>query len=328
MKIPVFVVLVLATLLCWLILIPLVNSLNIPLDHTYGVISRVVIEGRNPLTNIVIYLILLLSPSFIILLYEFLKTKVTVFGFGRSLQSLTQKIIAHEKFLPIALLLAVTCWTLNISQPFLSSGFSDFSKDGFHYGEKIGLSGAFLQNPRGFFDQAYLQIHGFGLNVIPGVVGFWAGGYERDVSFSLFVVHLQTLLPTIFSFLILLELSTYISAKNKLKVFSLLMLLYFSFYNVLLVTVDRDCIFFVQVLLTVRWIRLFSTNGSSNQNNKIFSPRIIYPILLGFLLPISLLYVYDRFTYSLVLFIYLFISVLPKVESFLLKMDWLLYLHS
>lgn len=316
---------ILITLSCWLVLVPIANSISLPLGNTHGIISRVVIQGRSPLTNVAIYLLLVLLPTFVVLLLEFLKVRKKHFtvkisykitSIFRSFRKAFLRVIKNKIFLPIFLLFLVTCWLLNITQPMLSPGLA---QDGFHYGEKIGLSEAFLINPKNFYNKAYLMIHGFALNVLPGTIGFFIGGYNLDIAFSFLVIYGQFLFAIIFSFLVLFEISAYISEENRWKVFFLLSLVYFSLYGSIFTPIDRDTIFFLQAFITVRWIRLF-TKSNARDEDFLLNNRLIYPILIGCLIPISVFYVYDRATYFILLFVYLFVYIaIVKSKKFFLK---------
>lgn len=301
MKLKNILVLALVTLVFWQIILPSVNSLNLPLDKNYGIISRLVIDGRSPLTNYAIYLILFLCPSFIILGFLFLRGQSKKLNLNFKFNLLLISIISNYRFLPIALFLAIVCWLLNTKhQPMIGSKGS-FAQEGFHFGEVVGLSGTFLQNPGWFYNKAYLMIHGFGLNVLPGFIGLSLGKENRDIAISGLVVDIHYTIATIFAFLIMLEIAAYISLKSKWKIFSLFILVYFSLHNIALASLDRDVIFLIQVFLSLRWMRLELNEGTILKSNY----QIIYPVLLGFSIPVSFLYVYDRATYFVFLFIYL-----------------------
>jgi len=303
MKIKLLLFLSLATLACWQLILPSVNSLSLPLERTYGIISRVVIAGRSPFTNYAIYFILLLLPSLLFAVFASLQKNSFSKLIYIKLGELGSKALRSNSFLPIFCLLLLSCWLFNTTQPFFTYLFSDFVNDGFHFGEKIGLSLTYLNNPLDFHQKEYLLIHGFGSNVIPGMVGIQLGGYNRDIAFSLIAVYLQGLLAIIFSFLILLEVAAFISQQKKWSIFLFFALCYFSLYGSVFVLGDRDTIFLLQVLLSIRWLRL-ERHTSKDITFKYNSN--IYAGAMGFLIPISVFYVYDRATYSIFLFLCLF----------------------
>ncbi|MUL36693.1 hypothetical protein [Gloeocapsopsis dulcis] len=308
--------LILITLTCWWILLSYVNSLDLHLRNTYGVISRVVIEDRSPFTNIAIYLILFLIPSLVILLIDAALYNTTKVKFKlQQIKVFFIKIFESKTYLPLLLLTLIGCWILNATQPMMTPGLVN---DGFHYGEKIGLSIAFLNNPKNFFNEAYVLIHGFGLNVLPGIIGFYIGGYEKDVAASFFALYSQFLLAIIFSFAILFELAAYISKDNKWKVLFLLSLVYFALYNIILAPIDRDTVFFIQAFLTIRWLRLIAESNFKNSKNLSFN--FIYPGLIGFSIPLSIFYVYDRATYFIAIYLCLLGYVaIVKDKRFFIK---------
>lgn len=317
MKVRSVLVLV-VTLVCWQVVLPFVNSLNLPLDKTYGIISRLVIDGRNPLTNYAIYLILFLGPSLVILGSLFFQGQVVkLVNFNKWLG--IRSTIA--RFVPVFLFLAIACWLSNIKhQPMIGSNGS-FAQEGFHFGEAVGLSETFLQDPGSFYHKAYLIIHGFGLNVIPGVVGLTLGGNERDVAIAGLVIDAHYTISTVFAFLIMLEIAAYISLKSKWQIFSLFILVYFSLHKIALASLDRDVIFLIQVFLSVRWLRV-----ELDEDVKSRYSQIIYPVLLGFSIPVSFLYVYDRATYFVILFVYLLVYFLfVKGVQFVVKSSLLAF---
>ncbi|NET31323.1 MAG: hypothetical protein F6K19_04895 [Cyanothece sp. SIO1E1] len=357
---------ILVSVLCWLIMLPFINSIYIPLGDSYGIVSRTVIEEISPFTDIAKYLLLLLSPAFVLTLGQLLlhgcfyrldytgkppkflrslkhldfslKLLRNLFLIAKALlykaieQIIKLKIsikrsinldifsriglifnalkiwlfVYSEKFspLPVFIFFIIVCWSLNQMQPFLSD---DFAKDGFHFGEKIGLAVAFLDNQKEFFDDGYLLIHGFGLNVLPGIIGFWLGNDKYDMAFSRLVVYLQVIASILFSFLILFEIAIYVSNRDKWTVLLILSLTYFLFGGTILslqdVTIfalrDRDAVFMLQALLSIRYVRVSSK--VSGQRTPFNKRLLIYPALFGFSMPIGLLYVYDRSVYSVVI---------------------------
>jgi hypothetical protein len=180
----------------------------------------------------------------------------------------------------------------------------NFVQDGFHFGEKIGLSWTFMQNPTDFYNKSYLMINGFGINVLPGAIGLTLGGNNKDIAITGLVVDAQNTLANIVAFLILFEISNYISKKYKWKVFLLFVLVYFSLNNLLILIQDRDLIFLIQVFLSIRWLRLELNQDASTKFNY---NHVIYPLSLGFSIPVSLLYAYDRATYFIFVFVFLFV---------------------
>ncbi|MES1026059.1 hypothetical protein ABN584_24505 [Gloeocapsa sp. BRSZ] len=183
----------------------------------------------------------------------------------------------------------------------LSSGLAGMVKDSFHYGEQIGLSLTFLNNPRDFFNQAYLMVNGFSLNVLPGAIGNLFGGDSFDIAGSLIFFYILSVLPIFISFFILFELASYISITNKWQVFCLLSFIYLPLYNSIFMFLDRDGFFLIQTYFSVRLLRFLT----AAKDREIISRKVkyIYPILIGISIPLSFLYTYDRATYFTLLFL-------------------------
>ena len=300
MKITSLLVTILLTLIGWWLIFPILNTVSLPIRDSHNIISYLTIRDRSPATNIAIYLSLLLLPSLSIFLFysirKYLPTSI--------ISDIEEKIsnFRQIEFLPLLLLVTIPTWIATSFQ--LTKDFAiGVARDGFHFGEKIGLSKTFLKAPDIFFEKAYILIHGFGQNVLPGVIGFWLGGQNRDISVSLFVVHLQTVFSVIFSFLILFEVASFISLKYRWRVLLIFTLLYFSLHGIIFNLIDRDTVFMVQLFVLLRWLRL---DSSQQDKHNGLRRDFIYFFLLGLSLPVSILYVYDRATYSIIVFLALF----------------------
>jgi len=68
-----------------------------------------------------------------------------------------------------------------------------------------------------------------GINVLPGAIGLTLGGNNKDIAITGLVVDAQNTLANIVAFLILIEISNYISKKYKWSIFLVFTLVYFSF---------------------------------------------------------------------------------------------------
>jgi hypothetical protein len=297
MRMKSFLLITVTTLVCWWLLLPSLNTLKLPMGDTYGIVSHMVELGRNPSTNVSIYLILMLIPSLVTIgfltLRDLLKGVLT-----RPLEKISQ-FLSHPRILAGIVSVLILVWIINMTAP--SSGYSaTFPKDAFHFGEKIGLTAAYFRSPQSFFDRDYILIHGFGMNVLPGLVGRWFGGREFDIAFTLYAVYLQSLLAIAFSFLILHEVAIFLAPKHRWRALLGLSLIYFACHSIIFGFIDRDTIFLLQAYLTLRWLR-FSHSDIVDQ--KRLNPQQIYPFLVAFLIPIGILYVYDRSVYAIALFI-------------------------
>ena len=299
MKVQSFLLIIFITLVCWWFMLPTANSLKLPLNETYGIISHAVNARRNPSTNIAIYLILLLLPSILIVSFISLKDK-----FRRTTPSwlhFNLGKISADKVIPIGVISIIAIWNLNnlSSMPALVSGGAH---DAFHFGERIGLTTAYFASPKYFFGKGYILIHGFGLNVIPGLVGRIFGGENFDIAIALIVANLQSWLAMSVSFFILYEISVFISAQRKWEILFNLSLVYFASNGILFMFVDRDLIFLGQLYLSLLWLRrqkIVDVSLNISQHSDLLS----YPFWIAFTIPFSLTYVYDRASYFILLYI-------------------------
>ena len=305
MRIQSFLIVTVATLVCWWMLLPWVNKLKLPLDETYGIISSAVVLGRNPSTNVAIYLLLLLIPSLIIMGFITLQDRLKSILHSSYAVKIAE-FSTDDRIIRFIVFFLSIVWIFNVSVP--DPGFiSKFPKDGFHFGEKIGLAAAYLQKPGEFFEQSYMLIHGFGLNVLPGVMGRILGGQDLNVAFTLYVVYLQNFLAIAFSFLILYEVATFLSPRHRWNALLPLCLIYFALHGTIFALFDRDTIFVLQAYLILRWLRSENaTNLETDAAKTVFQHRfypLIYPFLVAFSIPFSIIYVYDRASYFIALFI-------------------------
>jgi hypothetical protein len=298
MRIQSFLLVTVITLVGWWLLLPAVNDLKLPVRETYGIISHAVETGRSPSTNIAIYLLLLLVPNLLIIGFVALQDRLK--GLIRLPNSAKlSNFFTEKRTIPLIVSLLLIVWTLNATAPNASST-ATFPKDGFHFGEKIGLTSAYLQSPKRFFDQDYMLIHGFGLNVLPGVVGRMLGGRDLNIAFTIYAVYLQSLLAIAFSFLILYEAAIFISPQHRWKTLLCLSLIYFALHGTTFGLIDRDLLFALQAYLSLRWLRL--QNSADLERNP--QPRfklLLSPFLVAFTIPLSIIYVYDRASYFIVL---------------------------
>ena len=302
MKIRSLLLVTFTTLVCWWFVLPTANNLKLPLNETYGIISHAVNAGRNPSTNIAIYLILLLLPSILIVSFISLKDKFRrmtppwfYFNLGK---------ISVDNVIPIGVISIIAIWNLN-SLSSMPTFVSSVAHDAFHFGEKIGLTTAYFASPKNFFGKGYVLIHGFGLNMVPGLVGRFFGGEKFDIAIALIVTYLQSWLAVAVSFFILYEISFFISAQRKWGILFNLSLIYFASNGILFLFIDRDLMFLGQLYLSLLWLRKQKTmDGCLNIGQH--SDLLSYPFWIAFTIPLSVIYVYDRASY----FIFLYICIL------------------
>jgi hypothetical protein len=297
MKIKSLLFTIATTLVCWWLLLPFINQMKLPLGRTYGIVSHMVELGRNPSTNIAIYLLLLLIPS--LLIVGFLTLQDLLKGVLARPWAKVSQVSSNPRILASLVFFLIIVWIINATVP--NSSYADiFTKDAFHFGEKIGLTAAYFRSPPAFFDRDYILIHGFGMNVLPGLIGRWFGGRNFDIAFTLYAVYLQSFLSIAFSFLILHEVAIFLAPRHRWHALLTLSLIYFACHSIIFGFIDRDTLFLLQAYLTLRWLRC---SGSDFVNQKRFNPQQFYPFLVAFLIPISILYVYDRAVYAIALFI-------------------------
>jgi hypothetical protein len=312
MKINSLLLITVATLICWWLILPTVNTLKLPLGQTYGIVSHMVELGRNPSTNIAIYLLLLLIPSLVIV--GFITLQNLLKGVLARPGAKISQFFSHPRTLACIVSCLIIIWIINVTAP-NSSYAATFPKDGFHFGEKIGLAAAYVQSPKAFFDRDYILIHGFGMNVLPGIVGRWLGGRDLDIAFTLYAVYWQSLLAIVFSFLILHEVAIFLAPQRRWQALFALSLVYFALHGIVFGFIDRDTVFLLQAYLTLRWLRL-SPHQPEVLHRQRFHASQVYPFFVSFLIPLSILYVYDRAVYSIALFvctlIYLLITTSKK----------------
>jgi hypothetical protein len=297
MKIKSLLFTIATTLVCWWLILPFINQIKLPLGQTYGIVSHMVEIGRNPSTNIAIYLLLLLIPS--LLIVGFLTLQDLLKGVLTRPWAKVSQFFSNPRILASLVSFLIIVWIINATAP-NSSYASTFPKDAFHFGEKIGLTAAYFRSPHSFFDRDYMLIHGFGMNVLPGLIGRWFGGRDFDIAFTLYAVYLQSFLSIVFSFLILHEVAIFLAPRHRWHALLALSLIYFACHSIIFGFIDRDTLFLLQAYLTLRWLRF---GHSEVVNQKRFNPQQIYPFLVGFLVPISILYVYDRAVYAIALFV-------------------------
>jgi hypothetical protein len=303
MRIKSFLLIISVTIICWWLMLPTLNILKLPLGQTYGIVSRMVELGRNPSTNVAIYLLLILIPNLVIIGVITLQDRLKEV-FSRSwAKTKTLHFLTDKRAVPLIVSLILIIWTLNVTAP-NSDYASTFPKDGFHFGEKIGLTAAYFQSPKTFFNQDYILIHGLGMNVLPGVVGRLLGGRDLSIAFTLYAVYLQSLLAIAFSLLILYEVAIFLAPQRRWHALLALSLIYFVLHGVVFGFIDRDTVFLLQTYLTLRWLRSNQKESDlETVQQKRFNRQQFYPFLVAFLIPFSILYVYDRAVYSIAIFV-------------------------
>jgi hypothetical protein len=317
-RLPVFLSSILITFLCWLYLVPTVRRIHIPYRETFGIISEGVVAGRSPLSNIVMYLILLIVPGVIVFLLNFVASKKVFrktvleksnqfFDRVSSWMETISKRIQTSRFsrtLPLIWVFVVALWITNRYDVKSLPRIQAAVQDGFHFGEKVGLGQTFLKDPQHFFENGYLLIHGFTLNVLPGALGILLFGTDRDLAATVILNDtLFYVIPAIFSFLIVFEIATYISERHRWQVFFVLSLIYFAWGNgAIFRMISRDVVFLPQAYLAIRWVRLLSRSTDRILGRQ----HLIYATLIGAVVPLGIIGVNDRAVYFTVATMILF----------------------
>ncbi|NJO44659.1 MAG: hypothetical protein HC835_02960 [Oscillatoriales cyanobacterium RM2_1_1] len=289
------------TLLSWFVLVPFMNSIRIPIgQNSTGVISLAYIENVSPYTDYFKYLILLLVPGLVAVLFLVLKPQ----WIEKSLKFLLGLINNQRIGSAIALILLIT-WLINV--PLNQFKIDATLIDSFHQGEFLGFLPDFMQlkNP---FEQTVL-IHGWGLDVLPTWLGTQLPINQNGIAATRFFVNLQNVITCVGYFWVLWELTGTVNFdvnlnlnfnKFRLPIF-LISCLAFCIFDGIFFKFDgrRGTIFILQLALTLRYFRIVILTQKSGK---------LLALLIGVSLPISFLYVYDRAIYFLA--IYLFATTL------------------
>lgn len=294
---PNFASIFLTILISWIILIPLINLIKIPLTlNQTGVISLATIQQISPYTDYLKYLILLLTPPLI-----------TAITFHLSPQSIhlpfpLKKINTPQTWLILTLIL-ITAWI--IDQNFTLVGqrgvpsWGNLITDSFHEGEYLGFLPTFLQQEKPFLNTFF--VHGFGLNALPSLIAAQLTDLDHRIALTRLLVIVENLITSLGYFWVLAEITQSFKFKTSRRTIWLIASLAFCILESTFFYIDgrRSALFLIQLALTLRYFR-------HPYPTSIFTK--ILPLIIGVSLPLSLLYVYDRAAYFI--FIYVCISCL------------------
>jgi hypothetical protein len=286
------------SLLSGILLLPWVNLIQLPLNHSsHGIISLAYIENLSPYTDYIKYIILLLTPALLTVIFLNLKS-----DFLRKILSLMLNIIQNKTIWILTTLILITTWLINI--PFNQFPINDILIDSFHQGEFLGFLPNFMQleNP---WTHTVL-VHGWGMDVLPSWLATQFIFNQNGIALSRFWVNLENVITCIGYFWIFWELTHAVQRdQSRLPIF-LLSCLIFCIFDGIFFKFDgrRGTIFILQLALILRFFRVI-----------LMKPKqgLIISIILGFLLPASFLYVYDRAIYFLA--IYCFGSILVLFQQ-------------
>jgi hypothetical protein len=277
------------TLATWLILVPFVNSIKIPLgENTKGVISLASIENISPYTDYLKYIILLLTPPLIATL---------VLNLNQKPLRIILRVINHRYiWIGISSILLLT-WLINT--PFNQFRINSTLIDSFHEGEFLGFLPNFIQLKQPFIDT--ILIHGYGVDVLPSWLAKNLATQNNGIALTRLFVNLENVITCLGYFWILWELINLAEInKNKLKIF-LISCIIFCVFDGIFYKFDgrRGTSFIIQLALTLRFFRIAKTQPKQAQ---------WLSVLIGASIPSSFFYIYDRAIYFIA--VYLCASIL------------------
>ncbi|MEL0590142.1 MAG: hypothetical protein U1V55_11205 [Planktothrix rubescens PR222] len=277
------------TLATWLILVPFVNSIKIPLgENTKGVISLASIENISPYTDYLKYIILLLTPPLIATL---------VLNLNQKPLRIILRVINHRyTWIGISSILLLT-WLINT--PFNQFRINSTLIDSFHEGEFLGFLPNFIQLKQPFIDT--VLIHGYGVDVLPSWLAKNLATQNNGIALTRLFVNLENVITCVGYFWILWELINLAEInKNKLKIF-LISCIIFCVFDGIFYKFDgrRGTSFIIQLALTLRFFRIAKTQPKQAQ---------WLSVLIGASIPSSFFYIYDRAIYFIA--VYLCASIL------------------
>jgi hypothetical protein len=277
------------TLATWLILVPFVNSIKIPLgENTKGVISLASIENISPYTDYLKYIILLLTPPLIATL---------VLNLNQKPLRIILRVINHRYiWIGISSILLLT-WLINT--PFNQFRINSTLIDSFHEGEFLGFLPNFLQLKQPFINT--VLIHGYGVDVLPSWLAKNLATQNHGIALTRLFVNLENVITCVGYFWILWELINLAEInKNRLKIF-LISCIIFCVFDGIFYKFDgrRGTSFIIQLALTLRFFRIAKTQPKQAQ---------WLSVLIGASIPSSFFYIYDRAIYFIA--VYLCASIL------------------
>ncbi|MCL1464401.1 hypothetical protein [Argonema galeatum] len=302
-------------IISFLILIPIVNAIRIPLGtNNTGLVSIATIKKISPYTNYLRFLLFLAmpflvavivankKPDFVTRQWQFIKK---VFGF-----------LTDTKFYTVISFILLLSWAINRTYGYLSFPLDDT----FHEGEYLGFLPNFLTQTKPFLNT--VMIHGFGLNVLTSLIANKLATHSNVIALTRFFRMTQGLLTYLACFWLIWEIISSVKFNIPRRNIFLLFCAVFTFFDGFIFEIakgihqGRDVYLLVQLALTVRFFRMSSLNNLSR------SEKFILPTLVGISLPLSILYVYDRAIYFIL--IYLVCCALAIFLDQKFSRDWLI----
>lgn len=309
---PRITVIAVIVILSWLILIPIINQIRLPLNNpTIDLITFPTIANISPYTDYLKYLILFLVPALVTAIILNIKQI-----YINKIINLFNKFINNNFLLLLITSILILAWLVRTY--IFGGGFFNIMSpllDPFHEGEYMAFLPNFLQQKKPFLSTFF--IHGFGINVFPSLVAHKLSNDNGMILTKLFVGTLN-ILGALAVFWVIYEIvSLFNFGKNKIKIVLFFIITFIAFDHVFFTfSGNRDMLFMVQLALTIRWLNNSNiqnnqplTNLENQLNNKLnnksyfnkYSNKII-SIIIGASIPLSFLYVYDRSAYFILLY--------------------------
>ncbi|MGB3404553.1 MAG: hypothetical protein WBA77_17850 [Microcoleaceae cyanobacterium] len=292
------------SLLNILFLIPIINLIQLPLtQNSHGIISLASIQNISPYTDYIKYIVLLLTPSLITVIFINLPDKIL-----RKLITLLLNIAQNRIVWLSTTLIFVTAWLINI--PFDQFTINDILIDSFHQGEFLGFLPNFIQLDNPWINT--VLIHGWGMDVFPSLMAHFLTFNQNGIALTRFWVNLESVVACIGYFWILWELTQTLELRQLRLPFFLLSCLIFCILDGIFFKFDgrRGTVFILQLALILRFFRVVSTQPRQG---------LIISTLLAASLPASFLYVYDRAIYFIAVYffasIFIFIQQLKNITK-------------
>ena len=321
---PRITVITVIVILSWLILLPIVNQIRLPLNNpNIDLITFPTIANISPYTDYLKYLILFLIPALATAIILNIKQI-----YINKVISLFNKAINNNFLLLFLTSIVIIAWLIRTY--IFGGGFFNIMSpllDPFHEGEYMAFLPNFLQQNKPFLNTFF--IHGFGINVLPSLVAHKLSNGNGMILTKLFVGTLN-ILGVLAVFGVIHEIvSLFNFGKNKIKIVLFFIICFIAFDHIFFTfSGNRDMLFMVQLALTLRWLNNsnIQNNQLNNQNyfNKYYNK--IISIIIGASIPLSFLYVYDRSAYFILLYFATSLLILIgnyKTNRQLVK-DWLI----
>lgn len=275
------------SLATWLILVPIVNLISIPMgENKTGVISLASINNISPYTDYLKYLILILTPPLVAVISLNIPTKLE----NQTLQKWLE-FIPIQKIAIIYVIFLLTAWLINI--PFDQFKINATLIDSFHEGEFLGFLPNFTQLDKPFINT--VLVHGFGLDILPGLIARQLIYNDNGIALTRLFVNLENVITCIGYFWVLWELSKSVQfRKHELAIF-LFSCLLFCILDGIFFKFDgrRGTWFILQFALTIRFFRDVELKSHHGK---------ILALIVGASLPSSFLYNYDRAIYFIAVY--------------------------